>query len=192
VKHRRIGSCAGKHAANANRKGSPQACQAAADEGLESRTLGDSDPVERIREACREGRLEAPERSQAAGTERRDDRPVEEPVVTQEVDDGCLEPGGLEIDDRTDVSLGNEGEALGERWAVDGQPQGRVREPKVPSVGHHVHLDQVDAVVDRGGERGKRVLGSERRRAAVPDPQYASLPEVQGPVGSGRSSRSPP
>ena len=43
----------------------------------------------------------------------------------------------------------------------------------------HVELDQVDAHLDRRAKRAQRVLGRERRRTAMADPEHATLRTVQ-------------
>ena len=55
-----------------------------------------------------------------------------------------------------------------------------VREHERPALEvENVELDQVDAHLDRRPERAKRVLGSERRRAAMTDAQHAAGRAVQ-------------
>ena len=136
------------------------------------------------------------DRAQARQVERADDRPLGDAVPLDRGGDLVQPRRQLQVDVQRDVAVAKELEGLVQRRAVVGQLVERVAEHERPvREREHVELDRVDAVVERGLERGQRVLGRERGRAAVPDTdQRARLVPKQphGRVGRKSSSSSPP
>ena len=72
-------------------------------------------------------------------------------------------------------ACGEERQRLLERGGLGGQLGRRMREHQRAVELEHVELDQVAAELDRRRERFERVLGSERRRASMADPQQRAF-----------------
>ena len=154
----------------------------------------EAEPARRIRPAEAEARLEPPKRLQRADVARARDRPLDEVVPAQGLDELALPAGPLHVGQQPGAGrrLGEEGEDVLEGHGLLAQLLARMAEDERP-VGppEDVQLHEVDPEGESRLHRGDRVRRRERGRAPVPDPQHrpVAAEEVHGAVGSGFSSK---
>src|SRR5919112_2857415 len=119
-------------------------------------------------------RREMREAEQAVRPERADDGALDELMPPERLDERRLVPHGLQVDVDADVVLTEELERGVETRGRRRVPVVRDLEPV--RAGDDIELDDVDAGVDRCGDRVDRVLRRERRCTAVPHTQHAPVP----------------
>src|SRR4051794_10563277 len=131
--------------------------------------------------------------------ERAHERPVEEVAGADRLEQLGFEAGLLDVQIQVNLecgALGEEGDRLVQGGAVGRDLATGMGDKKLAAGLEHVELDHVDVRSERRLQGGERVVGGERRRAAVGDLPVAAPgwcpAHPGGAVGSWSLSSSPP
>src|SRR5436190_6227896 len=177
VEDRGVGVRCREHAPDATGQHAAHRGQTRAHKGLDPAT--DPESIVRVRQPAAEVRLQIRKRAQAGRAEGAHERSLDEAVPPERLDHCPLGAGRLEVDLCTGLGPCQKRKRLVERRELGRDLRCRMGEDERSVELEDIELDQVAAEFQRERERGDRVLGRQRSRTSVPDPQRAPFPAPQ-------------